>query len=365
VSVSRRMPFLSQDWRGPGEDWVRGQDGWEILKPGEPRDSGDSVRRRRSKTEGDKDKENTAPARLGRHRSLPSLQPFCPIIIKCTREVAGFNSLADVLKRLDFTSAVRDIRRFQYVSSLLQLLLTPDRLHQLSGASQKLVLRLLEEMAGTVFAEQRNEPVLRRLVQDLHSSMDTRAVWGSHLGSETLLRSHTKSRRRIACITAVEKRKSEVERENREEGEDMEMDELPEECVREILCRLSDCKDLDSAGKASPVMGFIVKEKRIWRELVQAHFNKNEIEFILKKRPELAEKKNWRDLYIATKKQFGLRPQFTELLMLCKPCRVLYWQSYGHPGCPLDPCSTSQSTSSSPSSMLPISPTTFLTFFSI
>lgn len=247
IEVIGRMPFLSQDWRGPGEDWVRREDGWEILQPGEPRVETDGVKRRRTKTEGDK--ENTAPARLERHRSLPSLQPFCPIVIKCTREVAGFNSLADVLKRLDFTSAVRDIRRFQYVSSLLQLLLTPERLYQLSGASQKLVLRLLEEMAGTVFAEQRNEPVLKRLVQELHTSLDTRYVWGSHLGSETLLRSHTKSRRRIACITAVEKRKSIVERETREEGDDMEMEQLPEECVREILCRLSDCKDLENAGK--------------------------------------------------------------------------------------------------------------------
>ena len=30
-------------------------------------------------------------------------------------QVAGFNSLADVLKRLDFTSAIRDVRRFQSV----------------------------------------------------------------------------------------------------------------------------------------------------------------------------------------------------------------------------------------------------------
>ena len=44
-------------------------------------------------------------SRLERHRSLPSLQPFCPIVTKCTREVVGFNSLADVLKRLDFRSA--------------------------------------------------------------------------------------------------------------------------------------------------------------------------------------------------------------------------------------------------------------------
>jgi len=350
------MPFLSQDWRGPGEDWVRGQDGWEVLHRGELRD-GEGLKRRRTRTEGDK--ENTAPAKLERTKSLPTLQPFCPIFIKCTREVAGFNSLADVLKRLDFTSAVHDIRRFQYVAAILQLLLTPERLYQLPGASQKLVLRLLEEMAGTVFSEQRNEHVLRKLVGELGRSLDNRCVWGSHLGSETLLRSHTKSRRRIACISVVEKKKSDVERAKLAEYKEMQLDRLPEECVREILCRLSDCKDLDRAGKASPIMELIVKEKRIWRELIQAHFTNAEIEFVLKKRPALAEKKNWRDLYVATKRQFGLRPRFTELLMLCKPCRVLYWQSYGHPSCQIDQNSINTA------SIIPVSPSTFLTFFSI
>ena len=51
------------------------------------------------------DREYQPLSRLERHRSLPSLQPFCPIVTKCTREVVGFNSLADVLKRLDFRSA--------------------------------------------------------------------------------------------------------------------------------------------------------------------------------------------------------------------------------------------------------------------
>ena len=63
------MPFLSQDWRGPGEDWVRGQDGWEIMRRGDVRGEGgeadeegrEGVKRRRTKTEGEK--ENTAPGR--------------------------------------------------------------------------------------------------------------------------------------------------------------------------------------------------------------------------------------------------------------------------------------------------------------
>ena len=109
-----------------------------------------------------------------------------------------------------------------------------------------------------MYAEQRNEHVLRRLLGELHASLDDRwgcslqtgleacprGVWGSHLGSETLQRSHTKSRRRIACISkktanimppnssscllthlsaAVEKRKSEVSLASRDEDQEVRM----------------------------------------------------------------------------------------------------------------------------------------------
>lgn len=49
------MPFISQDWRGPGEDWVKVDDGWEIRKVSVMQR--DAVKRRRTKTEGDKGEE--------------------------------------------------------------------------------------------------------------------------------------------------------------------------------------------------------------------------------------------------------------------------------------------------------------------
>ena len=151
------MPFISQDWRGPGEDWVKVDDGWEIKKVSVM--ERDGVKRRRTKTEGDRGEEvknavirliinKLTPSqnififiRLERHRSLPSLQPFCPIVTKCTREVVGFNSLADVLKRLDFRSAVHDIRRFQYVAAIMKHLVVAEKFYQLSGASQIFIFR--------------------------------------------------------------------------------------------------------------------------------------------------------------------------------------------------------------------------------
>jgi F-box protein 25/32 len=54
---------------------------------------------------------------------------------------------------------------------------------------------------------------------------------------------------------------------------------LPEECVREILLRLSDSKDLERAGRACQTMNTIAREKRVWRELVQTHFSKQQVSF--------------------------------------------------------------------------------------
>ena len=65
----------------------------------------------------------------------------------------------------------------------------------------------------------------------------------------------------------------------------------------------------------------IVSEKRIWRELVQAHFSAQEVQFMLDKRPQLKEDKNWRSLYLELRKQFGVPEQFSELLILCKNCQ--------------------------------------------
>ena len=45
------MPFLSKDWRSPGEEWIRYEGGWEkrktvILVPGSDNDSENKVSNR-------------------------------------------------------------------------------------------------------------------------------------------------------------------------------------------------------------------------------------------------------------------------------------------------------------------------------
>lgn len=62
-------------------------------------------------------------------------------------QIAGFNGLSEAVRRLDFSSAVRDVRRFNYICALLELLVGGQRLTHLPGAAQKLLLSMLEQLA--------------------------------------------------------------------------------------------------------------------------------------------------------------------------------------------------------------------------
>lgn len=83
------------------------------------------------------------------------IPPHCHITIRCTREIAGFNGLGEAVRRLDFRSSVRDRRRFQYVCSLLRLLVSHKGIANLPGSAQRLLLQMLEEVAehGRFFFE--------------------------------------------------------------------------------------------------------------------------------------------------------------------------------------------------------------------
>ena len=91
--------------------------------------------------------------------------------------------------------------------------------------------RLLEEMANTVYESHTNEHVLFKFLADLHALLDDKTVWGGHLGSETLIRRHKNTRTRIACITVLEKRKSDLEQRKSEDA-GTSIEELPEEVGR-------------------------------------------------------------------------------------------------------------------------------------
>lgn len=54
--------------------------------------------------------------------------------------------------------------------------------------------------------------------------------------------------------------------------------DLPEECIREIILRITDYRDLESSSGAWTLMAALVSEQRVWRELTHFHFSAQQIE---------------------------------------------------------------------------------------
>lgn len=145
------------------------------------------------------------------------------------------------------------------------------------------------------------------------------------------------------------------------------LQDLPEECIREIILRINDHRDLESSSAAWTLMAALASEQRVWRELTQFHFNQNQIDLIIEKQINgmdgscvnnepnggMERRKDWQKIYHALRRygdpenmysqvsypvrcncrKYGIREdyQYSEILALCRFCCCLFWPSAGHP----------------------------------
>lgn len=73
--------------------------------------------------------------------------PHCHITVRCTREIAGFNGLGEVVRRLDFRTSLRNHKRFHYICALLRLLVSHKGIVNLSGSAQRVLMQIVEDVA--------------------------------------------------------------------------------------------------------------------------------------------------------------------------------------------------------------------------
>lgn len=359
-AVAAEMPFISKDWRSPGEAWVKTEEGWEKLKVLE------CVKRKRCISECSSSSDTENDNESGDNE----IPPHCHITLKCTREIAGFNGLGEAVRRLDFRSSVRDGRRFNYVCALLRLLVSGKGITSLPGGAQRLLLQMLEEVATYVSDSQQNINVLRGLVQQLRLlvNQENQKCWGKPLGSQSLWEEHVQTIQRIQNIASQIQIK--------EPGPNIrpKLHDLPEECVREIILRITDYKDLDASASAWSLMAALISEQRVWRELSHYHFNKQQIDFILDKmclQDTKERHRNWQAIYHALRKTYGVPEelQYAEILAFCRLCRCLFWPSAGHP-CIVDQCPDirqriREAGNDDNTETQPVPPAQFLKYFSL
>lgn len=159
----------------------------------------------------------------------------------------------------------------------------------LSGCAQKVLLVMLEEVAAYATANQHNPRALRRLISKLRqlSVAERTACWGGPLGSQLLWHQHSTKIDRILNLAG----KMQI----CEPGTEVKPQflQLPEECIREIVLRLSDHRDLLASSQSCDQMAVVVSEQRVWRELAKFHFTNQQVDVIkMKKNID-----DWKEIY--------------------------------------------------------------------
>ncbi|XP_078504023.1 F-box only protein 25 isoform X3 [Lissotriton helveticus] len=182
------MPFLGQDWRSPGWSWVKTEDGWKrceffsenfenkvnqhnsnLCQPINLKaEDSDLFNKEDCEFEVKKRKKDHLNENTKYHYFFR--EKWIYVHKESTKERHGYCTLGEAFNRLDFSSAIQDVRKFNYVVKLLQLI-AKSQLSSLSGAAQKNYFNVLEKIVRKALEDHQNPRKIRELLQDLSSSL--------------------------------------------------------------------------------------------------------------------------------------------------------------------------------------------------
>lgn len=245
--------------------------------------------------------------------------PYCFVKLKNrTKEFIGCTSMNEAFHRLDMARAVVDIRRFNYVCKVVQILVN-EKLQNLSASSRKSLFAIIQAMVLHSVENDQQITTTKDILSKFSSGLESPHVCGSpqlvtrQLGTCSVLLDlianisppHTLSEASPESITFLD---------------------LPREVLSLILSKLPDHVSLLEAARANETLQALVEsEQRQWRTLCQSHFTQAQIDKHQK------QGQTWRQLFFELKKYYGLRETYADLIHLCCHCKALFWKDRGHP----------------------------------
>uniref|UniRef100_A0A8C6KXE2 F-box only protein 32 n=1 Tax=Nothobranchius furzeri TaxID=105023 RepID=A0A8C6KXE2_NOTFU len=330
------MPFLGQDWRSPGQNWVKTEDGWKRTAA-DGRNS-NNVSAERCVAESF-NKENLLfslsydMAARKRKKDLMNNNSKIPYFHRekwiyvhkgSTKERHGYCTLGEAFNRLDFCSAIKDTRRFNYVVRLLELI-AKSQLPSLSGVAQKNYMNILERVVQKVLDDQQNVRPIKELLQMLYVSL---CGLVQDMGKSVLVGNINIWVHRMENILQWQQQLDSIQI-NRPTSTGMALTELPASLQLNIMQRLSDGRDLVSLGQVCPELGSLAEDRLLWKKLCQYHFTDRQI----CKRLMLSDKGHleWKKMYFKLSRCYPLREQYSDTLHLCTHCHILFWKDTNHP----------------------------------
>ncbi|XP_028280969.1 F-box only protein 32 isoform X3 [Parambassis ranga] len=277
------MPFLGQDWRSPGQSWVKTEEGWKKTTA-DDKNNNVSVQSFCKVEEEEEcfNKENLLlslsydMAAKKRKKDLMNNNTKVPYFHRekwiyvhkgSTKERHGYCTLGEAFNRLDFCSAINDTRRFNYVVRLLELI-AKSQLPSLSGVAQKNYMNILERVVQKVLDDQQNVRPIKELLHTLYVSL---CGLVQDMGKSVLVGNINIWVHRMENILQWQQQLDNIQI-NRPTSTGMTLTDLPAILQLNIMQRLSDGRDLVSLGQVCPELGILTEDRLLWKKLCQYHF---------------------------------------------------------------------------------------------
>ncbi|XP_037382633.1 F-box only protein 25 isoform X2 [Talpa occidentalis] len=359
------MPFLGQDWRSPGWSWMKTEDGWKRCEPwGEGLQPGSRGLILNSEDEekfNNEEREYVSKKRKKDHFNNDAnaqcfyREKWIYVHKESTRERHGYCTLGEAFNRLDFSSAIQDVRRFDYVVKLLQLI-AKSQLTSLSGVAQKNYFNILDKIVQKVLADHQNPRLVKGLLRDLSSTL---CLLLRGVGKSVLVGSMDVWGCRLEAVLAWQQQLQSLQM-TEQVRTGLTLSDLPLHTLNDILYRLSDGWDVVTLGQVSPTLHALSEDRRLWKTLCQYHFAEQQFcrHLILSEKGHV----EWKLMYFVLRKRYPPREQFGDTLHFCRHCSLLFWKDCrlalflkdsGHPCTAADPASC----------FMPVSPQHFIDLF--
>ncbi|XP_029447839.1 F-box only protein 32 [Rhinatrema bivittatum] len=330
------MPFLGQDWRSPGQNWVKTDDGWKRYldeKSNYVSDINSYCKKEEYNKENLLHSTNCHAAAKKRKKDLlnnkAKIQYFPQekwiyVHKGSTKERHGYCTLGEAFNRLDFSSAILDSRKFNYVVRLLELI-AKSQLTSLSGIAQKNYMNILEKVVQKVLEDQQNIRLIKELLQTLYTSL---CCLVQRVGKSVLVGNINFWVYRMESILHWQQQLNNIQI-TRPALKGMTFTDLPLCLQLTIMQRLADGRDIVSLGQVSSDLQVLSEDRLLWKKLCHYHFTDRQIRrrLILSDKGQL----DWKKMYFKLVRCYPRREQYGGTLQLCRHCHILSWKGTDHP----------------------------------
>ncbi|XP_056420037.1 F-box only protein 25 isoform X3 [Hyla sarda] len=328
------MPFLGQDWRSPGWSWMKTEDGWKRCEyPSDDLEGNNNINLHLLNINDGEMYENEncciPPTKSEKEQFNNTTKSQCNnnfyqekwiyVHKESTRERHGYCTLGEAFNRLDFSSAIQDIRRFNYVAKLLQLI-AKSQLTSLSGAAQKNYFNILETIVKKVLQDQYNPQLIRDLLHDLGSTLGMLVREADRcllIGNTNIWIS------RLETILLWQEQLMNLQI-SPKLGDGPTLCDLPQQMKSNILFRLTDSWDIINLGQMTPSWHILSEDLHLWKVLCKYHFSEKMFckDLIFTENGHI----DWKLMFFTLEKYYPKREQYGDTLHFCRHCSILFWK---------------------------------------